>query len=101
MRKVYIRESLVEEAVAIKKAEFTSDMHLNMINGVSYKLTIAIKFLNEVANNETDGDVVDLSGLIISKDELIARNYDLFDDEIVADDRLYKVEIGYIGTLTS
>jgi len=101
MEKIYLRESLVEEVVNSKKGEFTSDMCLSLVNGKKYHLVDAMKFLSEVANNDLETNTKDLTGRIISKDELVAKDYDLFDDEIVADDRLYKVEIGYIGTLSS
>lgn len=100
MKKVYLRESLYQEVLNTKKGTIDNEMILDLINGKKYQLILAIKFLEEVADNE-DSDSISLVGTIISKDELILNNYELFDYEVLADDRLYKVEIGYIGTLIS
>ena len=100
MKKVYLRDALYQEVLDTDKGTIDNDMVLTLINGKKYQLILAIKFLKELAENE-DSDSVSLVGKIISKDELISKNYELFDDEVLADDRLYKVEIGYIGTLIS
>ncbi len=100
MKKVYLRDALYQEVLDTDKGTIDNDMVLTLINGKRYQLILAIKFLKELAENE-DSDSVSLVGKIISKDELISKNYELFDDEVLADDRLYKVEIGYIGTLIS
>ncbi len=100
MKKVYLRESLYQEVLDTQKGTINNEMILDLINGKKYQLILAIKFLEEVADNE-DSDSVSLVGKIISKDELILNNYELFDNEVLADDRLYKVQIGYIGILIS
>ena len=98
MKKVYLKDALYQELLDTGKGTIDNEMLLTLVNGKKYQLILAIKFLKEVAENE-DSDSVSLVGKIISKDELISKNYELFDDEVLADDRLYKVEIGYIGTL--
>ena len=100
MKKIYLKESLYQEVIDTQKGEINNDMVLNLINGKRYQLVLAIKFLEEIADNE-DSSSTSLVGKIISKDELIEKNYELYDYEVLADDRLYKVEIGYIGTLIS
>jgi hypothetical protein len=99
MKKVYLKESLYQEVLSTKKGTLDSNMVLELINGKKYQLIIAIKFIKEIADNEDVEDTTTLVGKIISKDVMIEKNYELFDDEIIAEDKLYKVEIGYLGTL--
>ena len=100
MKKIYINEALYNEIIETKKGSVDNDMIMTLINGKKYKLVLGIKFLEEIADNENSNSK-SLTGKIISKDDLIANNYELYDDEVLAGDRLYKVQIGYIGTLIS
>ena len=100
MKKIYFNEKIFNEVIESKKGSVDSNMVLTLINGKKYQLIIAIKFLKVIANNEDTNDE-SLKGRIISKDEIISKNYELFDEEVIAGDTLYQVEIGYIGTLIS
>ena len=98
MKKIYISEDLFNEVLETQKGDVDKNMILTLINGKKYQLVLGIKFLEAIADNE-DSSSDNLTGKIISKDELIAKNYELYDDEVLTNDRLYKVKVGYIGTL--
>jgi len=101
MKKIYLKEGLLEEILEANKATVDDDMILEAVNGKRYQLILAIKFLEEIADNDDNTDEKDdnLVGKIISKDELIENNYELFDNEVITTDKLYKVEVGHLGTL--
>ncbi len=95
MNKIFIKEELFQEVINSKKGSVNSEMELTLVSGTKYKLLLAIKFIEEIATNGKQNN--DLSGKYISKEELIANNYELLDNEVVANDQLYRVSVGYIG----
>jgi len=113
MNKIYMKADIVEDIIDTKKGILDSNMILRLVNGKKYKLVVAVKLLDKYKASDN------LSKLIFSIDELEMRNYelysalsftegrpllrknDLFDDEIEADGQIYKVDIGYTGTLLS
>ena len=109
MEKVFLSASMVENIVDSQKGSVNSDLILKLKNNTEYKLTVAIRLLKETGNNNDLSDMILLpkdlearnyklySALTFSDDENILRNKGLFEDEIEADGKKYKIEVGYIG----
>ncbi len=109
MDKVFLSVGMVENIVDTRKGTVNSDMILNLPNDKKYKLTVAIRLLKDTSQNNDLSEMILLpedlkkrnyklySALTFSEKDNILRDKGLFEDEVEADGRNYKIEVGYIG----
>lgn len=109
MNKIFLSVEMVENIIDTKKGNIDSNMILSLMNNNKYKLTIAVRLLNGIQNNNDLSEMIlqpkDLearnyklySALTFSNEDNLLRNKGLFDDEIEANGKIYPIEVGYIG----
>jgi len=96
--KIFIKNELLEELEITEKGYLDSELKLKLENGLIYQLTPAIKFKNNIMNK----DETSLTGVYISKEDLMSRGYDIYMDTAIIDESsVYLFEEGFSGVLVA